>query len=52
LEKSSVYPLMVTPDKRLLIYYNLGLWWMGDFVTNIPPEGSEFKNIMGLIIKK
>jgi hypothetical protein len=25
LEKSSVYPLMVTPDKRLLIYYNLGL---------------------------
>lgn len=52
IEKSSVTPLLITPDKRNLIYFNLGLWWIGDFKTNIPSENKESKGIIDLMIRR
>jgi len=49
LGKNSVMPLALSPDRRILIFYQDGLCCIGDFVTNIKKEGKEFKNIIGLI---
>mmetsp|Transcript_21971 Transcript_21971/g.19527 ORF Transcript_21971/g.19527 Transcript_21971/m.19527 type:complete len:170 (+) Transcript_21971:85-594(+) len=49
LYKQTVTPLAVTPDKRMLLFFQDGLWCIGDFVTNIKKEPKEFKNIMGFI---
>ena len=48
LEKWTVTPLAVTPDRRVLIYFNLGLCWMGDFVTHVASEKKD-KGIISFI---
>ena len=52
MEKSSATPLLITPDRRSLIYFNLGLWCIGDYTTNIPSDNKESKGIIDLVIRR
>ena len=52
IEKRSSVPLMLTPDRRVLVFYHTGPCFMGDWVTNIPQEGKEFPNLIGLIRRR